>query len=283
MAAPSTSQGARLVVFLQRLYEAPDRPAVAVLGHCERAALDTAVRLRDRLGARLTAVAMGADEHQRPVLAAAAAAGCDRCVRVHAPDCDELDYLGVATVLAAAARRLGCELALCGDTGENERTGAVGPALAELLGVAHLTGVLAVDGAGHGGAGGGPKTTSDTTSDATSDTTSDMTSDATRDTARALVVTHRSGGRIHRLRWPLPAVLCLLAPVTAPAQAAARDRAGATAIETLTLDELGLNARALAHRRRLLGRADTDVGRGALMVATADDLVARLVADGMLR
>ncbi|HWN66204.1 MAG TPA: hypothetical protein VNM90_01125, partial [Haliangium sp.] len=54
-------------------------------------------------------------------------------------------------------------------------------------------------------------------------------------------------------------------------------------IETLGLDELGIHARALAHRRRLLGQADTDVGRGAIVVAGADDLVSRLVADGMLR
>src|SRR5690606_21260663 len=125
------TRGARLVVLLSRLYEAPDRPAATLLGHCSDAALRAAVRVRDRLGGTLAAVAMGPDEHERPVLVAALAAGCDRAVRVHAPDCDDLDYLGVATVLAAAVRRLGCDLLLCGDTGENERTGAVGPAVAE--------------------------------------------------------------------------------------------------------------------------------------------------------
>jgi hypothetical protein len=282
--APASTTGAvRLVVLLARLYEAPDRPAPGLLGCCEAAALRTAVRLRDRLGGTLAALALGADEHQRPVLAAALAAGCDRAVRVHAPDCEGLDYLGVATVLAAAVRRLGCDLLLCGDTGENERTGAVGPAVAELLGIAHLTGVLGVevDGEPDG---------------------------AARETAAAvenkLAVAHLGGGRIHRLRWSLPAALCLLAPVPAAAAEARPDgNAGAAVIEprgapgteatvapraaaeveTLGLDELGIHARALAHRRRLLGQADTDVGRGAIVVAGADDLVSRLVADGMLR
>lgn len=262
----STSRPVRVVVLLQRLYEAPDRPAPALLGQCEAAALATAVRLRDRLGGTLAAVAMGTDAHQQPVLAAALTAGCDRGVRVHAPDCDRLDYLGVATVLAAAVRRLGCDLLLCGDTGENERTGAMGPAMAELLGIAHLSGVLDVNVDGSAPDG-------------------------------TIVVAHLGGDRIHRFRWPLPAALCLLAPVSAPvpvsaAEADARadseggaDRAGAGAaeVETVDLDQLGLHAQALAHRRRLLGQTDSDVGSGAIMVADADDLVSRLVADGMLR
>lgn len=268
-APAATSRPVRLVVLLQRPYEAPDRPADALLGPCEAAALATAVRLRERLGGSLAALALGPDEHTEPVLAAALAAGCERAVRVHAPDCEGLDYLGVATVLGTAVRRLGCDLLLCGDTGENERTGAMGPAVAELLGFAHLTGVLEVDVDGLAADG-------------------------------SIAVAHRGGGRIHRLRWPLPAALCLLAPVvdrmsgrvsgrvSEPASGPAGRTGSATVIvepqvETFRLEQLGLHAQALAHRRRLLGPADTDVGRGAIVVASADDLVSRLVADGMLR
>jgi hypothetical protein len=316
-APASTTRAVRLVVLLSRPYEAPDRPAPGLLGCCESAALRAAVRLRDRLGGTLVALAMGADEPERPALAAALAAGCNRAVRVHAPDCDGLDYLGVATVLATAVRRLGCDLLLCGDTGENERTGAMGPAVAELLGIAHLTGVVDVDVEGR-----------------PDGTASETASETASDTGPTLVVAHRGSGRIHRFRWSLPAALCLLAPVPAPAAEAraggsegsegregrdgsdgsegrdgsdgseGRDAAtasetrgepggqaggepageprGEPVIETLGLDALGIHAKALAHRRRLLGQADTDVGRGAIVVAGADDLVSRLVADGML-
>lgn len=288
----STPRAARLVVLVQRLHQALDRPAQALLGRCERAALDAAVALARGLGGTLTALSMGTDEHQGPVLAAARAAGCDAAVRVHAPDCDDLDYLGVATILGAAARTIGCDALLCGDTSENERTGAVGPAVAEILGVPHLTGVLAIaaerkgarawaapaGGAGEAGRG---------------------------DEITNVRVQHRSGGRIHRLRWPLPAVFCLLAPdipasgdAAPPASEAAPARSASeaaaqpgseaaaggplTTLTTLTLAEIGLDARALAHRRRLSGRAHTDAGSGATIVASAGDLVARLVAEGIL-
>jgi electron transfer flavoprotein alpha/beta subunit len=267
-AGASTTRAVRLVVLVQRLHQAPDQPAAVLLGRCERAALEAAVALAGRLGGTLTALSMGAEEHQRPVLAAALAAGCHAAVRVHAPSCDDLDYLGVATILGTAARALGCDALLCGDTSENERTGAVGPAVAEILGVPHLTGVLAI----------------------AAETAGVPVPETPVGALPDVMVEHRSGGGIHRLRWPLPAVFCMLAPVGADtaraAAAAARPGSEAVAsdaaITTLTLDALGLDARALAHRRRLAGRAHTGEGDGATVVASADDLVARLVAEGIL-
>jgi electron transfer flavoprotein alpha/beta subunit len=295
-AGASTTRAVRLVVLVQRLHQALDQPAPALLGRCERAALEAAVALASRLGGTLTALSMGADEHQRPVLAAALAAGCHAAVRVHAPSCDDLDYLGVATILGAAARALGCDALLCGDTSENERTGAVGPAVAEILGVPHLTGVLAIAAgpAGApaaprgalGGAPGGAPAAPRGAPAAPGGAPSGAPGGALPD----VMVEHRSGGFIHRLRWPLPAVFCLLAPVVAATgrDTAAAARPGGEAgaadagITTLTLDALGLDARALAHRRRLAGRAHTDAGDGATVVTSADELVARLVAEGIL-
>lgn len=262
----------RLVVLVQRLHQAPDQPAAALLGRCERAALDAAVALAKGLGGTLTALSMGAEEHQRPVLMAARAAGCQAAVRVHAPDCDDLDYLGVATILGTAAYTLGCDALLCGDTSENERTGAVGPAVAEILGVPHLTGVLAIEPEGAPAPG----------------AASGASASAPADARNHVLVQHRSGGHIHHLRWPLPAVFCLLAPVgaeAAQARPAARRSRKSTpddGITTLTLDALDLDARALAHRRRLAGRAHAGAGERATVATSADDLVARLVAEGIL-
>lgn len=319
-APASTPRAARLVVLVQRLHQALGEPAPGLLGRCERAALDAAVALARGLGGTLTALSMGTEEHQGPVLAAARAAGCDAAVRVHAPDCDDLDYLGVATILGAAARTLGCDALLCGDSSENERTGAVGPAVAEILGVPHLTGVLAIAAERKGARAWAPPA-------GTAGRWGASDGDGRADEVTNVMVQHRSGGRIHRLRWPLPAVFCLLAPdvpanvpanvpasvradvpasgsaAAAPdSEAAARpasDDAAArpgteaaagpltpltplTTITTLTLAAIGLDARALAHRRRLAGRAHTDAVSGATIVASAGDLVARLVAEGIL-
>lgn len=295
----STPRAARLVVLVQRLHQALGEPAPALLGRCERAALDAAVALARGLGGTLTALSMGTDEHQGPVLAAARAAGCDAAVRVHAPDCDDLDYLGVATILGAAARALGCDALLCGDSSENERTGAVGPAVAEILGVPHLTGVLAIAAERKGARAWAPPA-------GAAGRWGSSDGDGRADEITNVMVQHRSGGRIHRLRWPLPAVFCLLAPdvpaagvaattpasdaaAAPPASDAAATRPGTeaaagplTTLTTLTLAELGLDARALAHRRRLAGRAHTDAVSGATIVASAGDLVARLVAEGIL-
>lgn len=287
-ARASKTPAVRLVVLVQRLHQAPDQPAPALLGRCERAALEAAVALAGRLGGTLTALSMGAEENQRPVLAAALAAGCHAAVRVHAPNCDDLDYLGVATILGTAARTLGCDALLCGDTSENERTGAVGPAVAEILGVPHLTGVLAIA-AGPAGAA-APKAPGGAPASAPGGAPAAAPGGAPAAALPDVMVEHRSGGSIHRLRWPLPAVFCLLAPVAADTardtDAAARpgSEAGAAdaGITTLTLDALGLDARALAHRRRLAGRAHTDAGDGATVIASADELVARLVGEGVL-
>lgn len=114
------------------------------LGICEREALRAALAVAADL--ELPAVAITATDlgRREPASRIALRAGCARAVAV-AADPERLDYLGIARVLAEAVRGAGPRLVLCGDQSESHRRGAVGPAVAELLGLPHLSGVQAVD------------------------------------------------------------------------------------------------------------------------------------------
>ena len=261
----------RLVVLLRRLYHSPGVPDACLLGPCEQAALAAAVRLQGALGGTLAAVALGPAMHEEPVLAAALDAGCDRAVRVHAPACEDLDYLGTAEVLHAAVGKLGCDLLICGDRSQDQGYGALGPAMAELLGMPHLTGVIEVE-------------IEDTPEDTPEDT-------ANAAPGRAIIARQRNGGRVHRFRCTPPVVLCIQGPVpqepmpARPAQPASAEAGAAGArIEHLSLDDLGVDPRVIGHRGRLIGQAKpTRHGRRAVMATSPADLVNRLVADHVLR
>jgi electron transfer flavoprotein alpha/beta subunit len=71
-------------------------------------------------------------------LKAARAAGAARAVALWDEELHATDFLGVAQVLAAAARHLGFDVLVAGEASR----AAVGPALADRLGVPHLTGVI---------------------------------------------------------------------------------------------------------------------------------------------
>lgn len=285
VATADAAPAMRIVVLLRRLYHRPGKPDACLLGRCEQAALAAAVRLRDALGGTLTAVALGEAMHEEPTLAAALAAGCDRAVRVHAPACDDLDYLGTAEVLRAAVDRLGCDLLVCGDRSQDQGHGALGPAMAELLGMPHLTGVLDVD------------IQVEDRDIQVADGAAEPAEEAAEPAAepaeptrggRAILARQRNGGRIHRFRCVPPVVLCIQGPMPAPDQPApdqpATDQAPAAPIDHLSLDDLGLDARIIGHRGRLIGQLQTThEGRRTVMATSPADLVTRLVADHVLR
>lgn len=252
-----------ILLFLRRLRGDPSHVSEdAVLGQCERAALAAAMKLREELGATLTTVAVGPSKREERVLAMTLRAGCDRAVRVHDSKLEELDYLGVAQILAATAKHLGFDMVLCGDRSEDELQGAVGPATAALLDVPHLSGLYDVRG-------------------------------ERDEERRSLVVRHRAGGRFHSLRCAAPVLLCVSAfprarhphdsPEERDADTASTISVRSGTMERLGLSELGLDPRALSHRRRFLGRSrETRVGCNATLFTSADELVSRLVGDRLL-
>jgi electron transfer flavoprotein alpha/beta subunit len=252
-----------VAVFLRRLQSRPGVNAEdEVLGLCERGALTTALAIAGPLGMAVTAIAVGPARREDRVLAMALRAGCDRALRISDDNLDELDYLGLAQVLAAGARHVDARVVVCGDRSQDEHTGAIGPAVAELLGAAHVTQVILVE-----------------------------VEDG------ALLVERAGDGSHQRFRVAPPAVLCVRPPpVTTGARPLPEDisdddartrRAAALIrvpmIEEIDLARLGVDRAALQHRRAPAGRLrPVRSRRRAQVSATPADLVARLRSDQLI-
>ncbi len=225
-----------------------------VLGPCERGALVAGLRIAGALGVDAVAIAAGPARREDRVLAMALRTGASRAVRLAADGLDDLDYLGLAEALAATIRTVKADVVTCGDRSIDERTGAVGPAIAELLGYAHVTGILsiAVDG--------------------------------------GRVLCERLGdARRERLAVRLPAVLCMRPPRASeldrePEARSGRARTSPQAIDALDADEVGLDLRRLAPRKQTGGRLrPVRGGDQATILSSAAELVTRLEAEALVR
>lgn len=254
----------RLLVFLRRLRGTPSgAPADDVLGECERAALAAAVTLAEELRAQLTAIAVGPARREDRVLAMALRAGCTRALRVYDNMLSGLDYLGVARVLAATANHVGYDLILCGARSQDENQGAVGPAVAELLEIPHISNAL----------------------------------DLRVESGGAIVV-RRGDGRIQTLRAELPALVTVSRFSRRAEEVdegddedAALDAASSSGrlalqpatLEEIDLDDLGLEPRELTHRAQFLGRATAlRHARQPTVLDSGSALAARLRDDHVL-
>jgi electron transfer flavoprotein alpha/beta subunit len=207
-----------VAVLVRGLLSGPGTRAAAPIGPAELAAIRAAVAVGRSRGVTVAAIAAGPPGVHDRALAVALAAGCQRAIRVDATIADEIDYLGLAQLLAQAVRKVDAGLVFCGDRSSDEATGVIGPAVAEMIDAAHLTGVETVA-AGDG------------------------------DTVLA-----RRGSERHRVSPT--AVLCIAAARSdgAPAEKLASiEPVAEPTIELMTLDELGLDPRILLHRRTSAG------------------------------
>jgi electron transfer flavoprotein alpha subunit len=109
-----------------------DRPAIAL-----------AVDLKQRFGARTMVATMGPPA-AKDALYEALASGVERAVHL----CDRAfagaDTLATARALAALARREGFDLIVCGKHTVDGETAQVGPEMAELLGIPHVSGAAQI-------------------------------------------------------------------------------------------------------------------------------------------
>ena len=109
-----------------------DRPAIAL-----------AVDLKQRRGARTTAATMGPPQ-AREALYEALASGVERAVHLEGRAFAGADTLATARALAALARREGFDLLICGKHTIDGETAQVGPEVAELLGIPHVSGAAKI-------------------------------------------------------------------------------------------------------------------------------------------
>jgi hypothetical protein len=257
-----------IVVLLRRLQA---RPGTAdegeVIGRCEGGAMSVAFDLAARLDQPVIAIAVGPARREERVLAMALRAGCSRAIRVDDSQLGDVDYLGLAQVLAAAIKHVGGRVVVCGDRSGDEGAGAVGPAVAELLEWSHLTGVARVTFEGD-----------------------------------HMIAVRHADTVFQRVRLQGPAVLCVVAPpigggigrttgehpiatdeVEESRARRKRARTPPPSIDEIDLADLQIDPRAVAPRRTTAGRLRQVRARGAPTLATsADDLIARLRADRLL-
>lgn len=224
--------------------KAPFRP----LAMPERAALRAASGLAHDLGGQLAALTFGTASTQDAPLLLASRIGCHRVIRVDPGDLGNLDYLGVARALTPALKKLGADFVVCGDPSAHCGQGAVGPAVAELLGVPHLNGLIALQ----------------------------------ADSDRHVVATQRIASRRHRYRCRAPMVACMAAlhegqapredATEPPARKQPRSRAD---IEVMTLRDLDIDPSTLAGHLDIDSETVPDA-RGARIFGSPAELVAHL-------
>ena len=116
----------------------------AIINPFDRSALSLAIHLKQRFAAHVTVVTMGPPQ-AREALYEALAAGCDHAVHLCDPALAGADTLATARALAALARGRGFDLILCGKHTIDGETAQVGPELAELLHIPHISGVHKVE------------------------------------------------------------------------------------------------------------------------------------------
>src|SRR4029077_11462852 len=120
------------------------RDGPTVMGSFDLNAVAYAVDLGKQFGAQTTAVTMGAPQAQSSLIETLAM-GIDRAVHLQDRAFAGSDTLATARALARWLKREAFDLILLGKYSLDAETGQVGPEIAELLGVAQITGVRKLD------------------------------------------------------------------------------------------------------------------------------------------
>ncbi len=115
-----------------------------IMNPFDRQALETALCLKDKEGAKVTVVSMGLPQ-AADVLKEAIAMGADEAALISDRALAGSDTLATSTALAAAIKKLGdFDLILCGKQAVDGDTAQVGPEIAEHLGISQITGALSL-------------------------------------------------------------------------------------------------------------------------------------------
>lgn len=115
-----------------------------IMNPFDRQALETALCLKDKEGAKVTVVSMGLPQATE-VLKEAIAMGADEAALLSDRALAGSDTLATSLALAAAIKHLGeFDLILCGKQAVDGDTAQVGPEIAEHLGIPQITGALSL-------------------------------------------------------------------------------------------------------------------------------------------
>ena len=110
-----------------------------LFGDMDKNALEEAVRIKEKHGAKVTVVSVGSAKLKETVLEALAMGADDASIIID-PACDGSDPATTALVLAEAVRKIGSyELILVGEGSADNYSGQTGSRLAEILGIPQIT------------------------------------------------------------------------------------------------------------------------------------------------
>jgi len=112
--------------------------AAAVINPFDLNALETAVRVKEKIGGAITVVTMGPEKAEES-LRDAIARGADQAILLTDPEFAGADTLATSYTLASAIRKFGAfDLIICGEKTIDGDTAQVGPEVAELLDTPHV-------------------------------------------------------------------------------------------------------------------------------------------------
>ena len=107
-------------------------------------ALEEALQLKEKNGGEVVVLCAG-PERVLSTLREALAKGADRAIHIEVDDLGQLDTLGLAQILADAAKTESPDLILTGLQSDDLGFGQTGVVLAELLGMSHATIIMQVE------------------------------------------------------------------------------------------------------------------------------------------
>ena len=107
-------------------------------------AMEAALQLKEKHGGEVTVLTLGPDRATK-ALRDALARGCDKAVHIEDAALDGSDCIATARAIAKAMENREYSLILCGKQAVDDDSAAVGQAVAEFLGIAHVTEVEQVE------------------------------------------------------------------------------------------------------------------------------------------
>lgn len=107
-------------------------------------ALEEALQLKEKHGGEVVVLSAG-PERAGTTIREALAKGADRAIQVESDNLNQLDALGVAQLLAAAAKQESPDLVLTGLQSDDMGYGQTGVIMAELMGLPHASLILNVE------------------------------------------------------------------------------------------------------------------------------------------
>jgi electron transfer flavoprotein beta subunit len=114
------------------------------ISECDRYGVEAALRLKEKAGGEAVVLSVG-PERVSKAIKEALAMGCERAIHVVTDDLKRSDPVSIGRVIAAAIAEESFDVVICGQQSDDLGYNAVGPAVAQALGMHHVSIVLSLE------------------------------------------------------------------------------------------------------------------------------------------